>query len=59
VLGQSQADGIFLIPAYRGSAMAEMVQRVRGDLPALREEVSFADWDAFCAEAAPGGICRR
>ena len=55
VLGQSQADGIFLVPAYRGSAMAEMVQQVRGDLPALREVVSFADWDAFCAEAAPGG----
>jgi acyl-CoA synthetase (AMP-forming)/AMP-acid ligase II len=54
VLGQSQADGIFLIPAYRGSPMAEMVQQVRGDLPALREVVSFADWDAFCAEAAPG-----
>ena len=55
VLGQSQADGIFLVPAYRGSAMAEMVQQVRGDLPALREVVSFADWDAFCAEAAPDG----
>ena len=55
VLGQSQADGVFLVPAYRGSAMAEMVQQVRGDLPALREVVSFAGWDAFCAEAAPGG----
>ena len=55
VLGQSQADGIFLVPAYRGSAMAEMVLQVRGDLPALREVVSFADWDAFCAEAAPDG----
>ena len=54
VLGQSQADGIFLIPAYRASPMAEMVQQVRRDLPALREVVSFADWDAFCAEAAPG-----
>ena len=53
VLGQSQADGIFLIPAYRASPMAEMVQQVRGDLPALREVVSFADWDAFCAEGAP------
>ncbi len=49
----SQADGIFLIPAYRGSPMAEMMQQVRSDLPALREVVSFADWEAFCAEAAP------
>jgi len=54
VLGQSQADGIFLVPAYRASPMAEMVQQVRRDLPALREVVSFADWEAFCAEAAPG-----
>jgi acyl-CoA synthetase (AMP-forming)/AMP-acid ligase II len=54
VLGQSQADGIFLVPAYQASPMAEMVQQVRGDLPALREVVSFADWEAFCAEAAPG-----
>jgi fatty-acyl-CoA synthase len=53
VLGQSQADGIFLIPAYRASPMAEMVQQVRRDLPALREVVSFDGWEAFCAEAAP------
>jgi acyl-CoA synthetase (AMP-forming)/AMP-acid ligase II len=53
VLGQSQADGIFLIPAYRASPMAEMVQQVRRDLPALREVVSFDGWEAFCAEAVP------
>jgi acyl-CoA synthetase (AMP-forming)/AMP-acid ligase II len=45
VLGQSRADGIFLVPEYRGSAMAKMVEEVRGD---LREVISFADWDAFC-----------
>src|SRR5580698_9639786 len=56
VLGQSQADGIFLVPAYRASPMAEMVQQVRGDLPALREVVSFADWEEFCAEGAPGQV---
>jgi acyl-CoA synthetase (AMP-forming)/AMP-acid ligase II len=53
VLGHSQADGIFLIPAYRASPMAEMLRQVRGDLPALREAVSFTDWEAFCAEGAP------
>jgi acyl-CoA synthetase (AMP-forming)/AMP-acid ligase II len=53
VLGRSRADGIFLVPQYRASRMAEMVEQVRGDLPALREVVSFADWEAFCAEAAP------
>ena len=56
VLGQSQADGIFLVPAYRASPMAEMVQQVRGDLPALREVVSFADWEEFCAESAPDQV---
>ena len=53
VLGQSQANGIFLVPAYRASPMAELVQQVRGDLPALREVVSFAGWEEFCAEGAP------
>jgi acyl-CoA synthetase (AMP-forming)/AMP-acid ligase II len=53
VLGQSQADGIFLVPAYRANPMAEIVEQVRGDLPALREVVSFADWEAFCAGAVP------
>src|SRR3954454_20503354 len=41
VLGQSRADGIFLVPEYRGTAMAELLASVRGDLPALREVVSF------------------
>src|SRR5215475_6923607 len=49
VLGQSQADGIFLVPEYRASRMAELVEQVRGELPALREVISFADWEAFCA----------
>jgi long-subunit acyl-CoA synthetase (AMP-forming) len=53
VLGQSQADGIFLIPAYRESQMGEMVRQVRANLPALREVISFTDWESFCAEAAP------
>jgi acyl-CoA synthetase (AMP-forming)/AMP-acid ligase II len=53
VLGQSRADGIFLVPQYRGSRMAEMVEQLRGDLRVLREVVSFADWEAFCAEGAP------
>jgi long-chain acyl-CoA synthetase len=53
VLGQSRANGIFLVPEYRTSRMAELVQQVRGDLPYLREMVSFEDWEAFCGEAAP------
>jgi acyl-CoA synthetase (AMP-forming)/AMP-acid ligase II len=52
VLGQSRADGIFLVPSYRGSPMAEMLEEVRGD---LRDVISFADWDAFC-DAPPGRL---
>jgi acyl-CoA synthetase (AMP-forming)/AMP-acid ligase II len=52
VLGQSRADGIFLVPEYRGSAMAETLDGVRGELPLLREVVSFADWDGFCSTAS-------
>jgi acyl-CoA synthetase (AMP-forming)/AMP-acid ligase II len=36
--------------------MAEMVRQVRADLPALREVISFTDWEAFCAEAAPDRV---
>jgi acyl-CoA synthetase (AMP-forming)/AMP-acid ligase II len=49
VLGQSRADGIFLVPEYRGAPMAEMLDALRGELPRLRDVVSFADWDDFCA----------
>jgi acyl-CoA synthetase (AMP-forming)/AMP-acid ligase II len=52
VLGQSRADGIFLVPSYRGSPMAEMLEEVRGD---LREVISFTDWDAFC-DAPPRSL---
>jgi len=53
VLGQSRADGVFLVPEYRGIAMAQLLDSVRGHLPLLREVVSFADWDAFCASGSP------
>jgi acyl-CoA synthetase (AMP-forming)/AMP-acid ligase II len=46
VLEQSRADGIFLVPEYRGSRMADMV-------PAeLSERISFDEWDAFVASGA-------
>jgi acyl-CoA synthetase (AMP-forming)/AMP-acid ligase II len=59
VLGQSRADGIFLVPEYRGTPMAEMLDELRGDLPGLREVVSFADWDEFCASGAAGARLPR
>jgi acyl-CoA synthetase (AMP-forming)/AMP-acid ligase II len=53
VLGQSRADGIFLVPEYRGTDMAGMLDGIRGELPSLREVVSFSDWEAFCASGSP------
>jgi acyl-CoA synthetase (AMP-forming)/AMP-acid ligase II len=53
VLGQSRADGIFLLPEYRGTRMAETLESVRRGLPALREVVRFTDWDRFCASGSP------
>jgi hypothetical protein len=50
VLGRSRADGIFLVPEYRGSSMAAILDEVRGG---LHEVISFADWDAFCASGSP------
>jgi acyl-CoA synthetase (AMP-forming)/AMP-acid ligase II len=53
VLGQSRADGIFLVDEYRGTPMADMLAAVRGELPLLREVVPFSAWDAFRAEGSP------
>jgi acyl-CoA synthetase (AMP-forming)/AMP-acid ligase II len=53
VLGQSRASGIFLVPEYRGTRMAELLDGVRHRLPALREVVSFGEWEAFCASGSP------
>jgi acyl-CoA synthetase (AMP-forming)/AMP-acid ligase II len=59
VLGQSQADGIFLTPAYRGSQMGEMVRQVRADVPALREVISLTTGSLFAPRPPRTGRCRR
>jgi acyl-CoA synthetase (AMP-forming)/AMP-acid ligase II len=53
VLGQSRADGIFLVDEYRGAPMAEILESIRPGLPDLREVVSLREWEAFCAGGAP------
>lgn len=53
VLGHSRADGVFLVPEYRGSQMAEILAGIRSDLPNLRESVSFSDWNDFLSEGSP------
>jgi acyl-CoA synthetase (AMP-forming)/AMP-acid ligase II len=53
VLRQSKSSGVFLVPEYRGTMMASLLAQVRGDLPALREVVSFTGWDEFTASGSP------
>jgi hypothetical protein len=53
VLGQSQANGVFLIPRYRGTPMTDLLDAVRGGLPRLREVVLFSDWAEFGASGSP------
>ncbi|HET6547790.1 MAG TPA: AMP-binding protein [Solirubrobacter sp.] len=53
VLGQSRAAGVFLVPEYRGTRMAELLDGLRGELSDLREVVPFDAWDAFCAGGSP------
>ena len=54
VLEHSGADGLFLVDEYRGNPMAATVAKLRDRLPRLRETVSFADWERFCAPGDSG-----
>ena len=49
VLEQSGAAGIVLLPEFRGNPMAQSLASVRGELPGLREAISFTEFDAFLA----------
>jgi fatty-acyl-CoA synthase len=53
VLRQSGTVGIFLVPDFRGNPMAASLDEVHPRLPALREVVSFDDWDAFTTSGSP------
>jgi len=53
VLRQSRAAGIFLVPEVRGNPLAAWLDQVRGELPELREAISFDDWDRFLASGDP------
>src|SRR4051812_24673201 len=43
VLGRSQAAGVFMIDAYRGTDMAGLLTAIRPSLPALREVIRFGE----------------
>ncbi len=50
VLNQSGAAGIFLLPEFR-SPMAQFLDEIRPEVPALREVVYFTEWAQFLAGA--------
>jgi fatty-acyl-CoA synthase len=51
-LGKAGAAGIVVAPEYRGHALAESVEALRPELPALREAIVLdEDWDALLAGA--------
>jgi fatty-acyl-CoA synthase len=52
-LRQSRAAGIFYVPEFRGSPMAQWVARAKLELPALRSTVSLTEWDDFRASGSP------
>jgi fatty-acyl-CoA synthase len=53
VLEQSASAGIFLLEEFRGNPLAQSLEAVRAELPALREAISFTDFDAFLASGSP------
>jgi fatty-acyl-CoA synthase len=53
VLTQSRAQGIFLLPEYRGNQMLAALQEVRPQLSELREVILLADFEEFCRSASP------
>jgi fatty-acyl-CoA synthase len=55
VLGHSASDGLVLADAHQGSDLHAILASVRDRLPALREVISFGDWDAFTAKGAGDG----
>jgi fatty-acyl-CoA synthase len=61
VLGQSESAGVFIVPEYRGQDLVATLDTLRPDLPALREVVSFDDWEAFCSSTdwAPPDMATR
>ncbi|MFQ5477877.1 MAG: AMP-binding protein [Candidatus Binatia bacterium] len=52
-LAQSEAVGLFLVPEFRGNAMADGLAEIREQVPALRSVVSFLDWSDFVTSGSP------
>src|SRR4051812_19350976 len=50
VLARSKAAGVFLVREYRGTPMADLLNRV--EAPGLRHVIDFAEWDDFLRTAS-------
>jgi fatty-acyl-CoA synthase len=46
-LSQSGVVALFCLPEYRGFDTLAMIERIRPELPALADVVSFSDWEEF------------
>ncbi|UFS58150.1 AMP-binding protein [Subtercola endophyticus] len=53
VLSQSGAVGIFFVDEYRGCNLREMILSVSPHTPALRELISFTEWNDFRESGDP------
>jgi fatty-acyl-CoA synthase len=52
-LEQSKAAGIFFVPEFRDSPMADWLEEAKQHAPDLRCAIGFNEWDDFCASASP------
>jgi acyl-CoA synthetase (AMP-forming)/AMP-acid ligase II len=59
VLGDSEADGLFLADAFQQRDMRAVLAEVSGRLPMLRDVLSFGGWDAFTALGDTPGATQR
>jgi fatty-acyl-CoA synthase len=53
VLANSGAQGLFMLPAYRGTDLRATLAGIRDELPRLREVVLLTEWDDFLAAGGP------
>ncbi|MCF2525126.1 AMP-binding protein [Bradyrhizobium sp. G127] len=56
VLKQSQAVGIFVQPHYRDRDLVAVVERVRSELPRLREVIPLSSWSEFLQSASDAAL---
>jgi len=49
VLKQSRSSGVFVVSAFRGNPMLEIVRAVAPNYPELRQTICLDDWNAFTA----------